>query len=112
VFFIQMNFGSFLITHLSPDALAAFRQWSPGTFARPFKRQVFGPYPVPGARSQLVFYAVGSQRAFEFSSQESRVWNLPLIGLSDEESRLLEGVEKCPELPESFVTVPCSRTEC
>jgi hypothetical protein len=30
VFFIQLNFGSFLISYVSPDALAAFRLASPG----------------------------------------------------------------------------------
>jgi hypothetical protein len=30
VFFIRLNFGSFLISQLSPDALAAFRLASPG----------------------------------------------------------------------------------
>jgi hypothetical protein len=36
-----MNCSAFLITYLSPDALAAFRLASPGAFAGPFKRQLF-----------------------------------------------------------------------
>jgi hypothetical protein len=37
VFFIQMNFGAFLITYLSPNALAAFRLTSPGAFGGPLQ---------------------------------------------------------------------------
>jgi hypothetical protein len=41
VFLIQMNLGAFLITYLSPDALAAFRLASPGAFAGRFRRQFY-----------------------------------------------------------------------
>jgi hypothetical protein len=47
VFFNQVNYGAFLITYLSPDALAAFRLASPGAFAGPFKRRVLCPTFVP-----------------------------------------------------------------